>query len=174
MHGILENGKIRLRALEADDLDLLYSWENDSSIWNVSNTLVPFSKHVLKQYLEHAHLDIFQTKQVRFIIETVDGKAIGSIDLFDFDHFHSRAGVGILIAEKSSRNKGYGYDALDLLIGYCREVLQLNQLFCNITKDNTMSIRLFEKAGFEKNGLKKQWVKTFNGYVDEYFLQLIL
>ncbi|MBN2681601.1 MAG: GNAT family N-acetyltransferase [Bacteroidales bacterium] len=174
MNGILENGKIRLRAIEPEDLDLLFKWENNSSIWNVSNTLTPFSKHVLKQYLENSHLDIFQTKQFRFIIETIDGKAIGTIDLFDFDPFHSRAGIGILIADKSSRNKGFGSDALNLLIKYSEKVLQLNQLYCNITKDNTLSLKLFEKAGFEKNGLKKNWIKTSNGYIDEYFLQLML
>lgn len=174
MHPLLENNHIRLRALEPDDLDLLFAWENDTSIWNVSNTLIPYSKHILKQYLENAHLDIFQSKQVRLIVETIDNKAIGCIDLFDFDPFHSRAGVGILIADKNARNKGFASQALQLLIVYVRDVLKLNQVYCNITKDNIQSIRLFEKHGFEKTGLKKDWIKSFNGYVDEYFLQLML
>jgi diamine N-acetyltransferase len=174
MTGLLENKHVRLRSLEPEDLEILYKWENNTEIWCVSNTLVPFSKHVLKQYLENAHLDIFQTKQFRFIIETIEGEPIGAIDLFDFDPYHNRAGIGILIAEKSKRNYGFGTEALKVLINYTKKVLQLNQLFCNITADNFNSIRLFENAGFERTGIKKHWIKTFDGFLDEYFYQLEL
>jgi diamine N-acetyltransferase len=174
MHNLLENKEIRLRAIEKEDLNLLYKWENDTSIWHLSNTLTPFSKHVLKQYLDNAHLDIYQTKQQRFVIENTEGKAIGLIDLFDFDPFHNRAGIGILIADKYERRKGYASSALSLLIDYSKKVLQLKQLYCNITVDNKSSLNLFEKQGFEISGIKKSWIKTYNGYIDEYLLQVIL
>ena len=51
---ILENRSISLRAPEPEDLDLLYLWENEPSIWHVSGTLTPFSRYILKQYLDHA------------------------------------------------------------------------------------------------------------------------
>ena len=63
---------VRLRALESSDLDFLYKLENDQSVWEISNTSTPYSKYVLKQYLENAHRDIFEVKQLRLVIVQID------------------------------------------------------------------------------------------------------
>lgn len=97
---------------------------------------------------------------------------IGTIDLFDFDPYHNRAGIGILIADTSYRRQGYAAEALDILIGYCFNMLTLNQLFCNISADNTASIGLFRNKGFEQSGEKKKWLKTPAGWESELFFQL--
>lgn len=173
MRIFLENKNIKLRAVEPEDVDVLLKWENDTSIWKLSNTLTPFSKNILKQYIANAHLDIYQAKQLRLIIETNDKKPIGCIDLFDFDPFHGRAGIGILIADKENRGKGYASEALDVLIDYAFNILSLHQLYCNITEDNKESLKLFEKKGFVKVGVKKDWIKSFDNYIDEYLLQLV-
>ena len=94
---MLKGENLSMRALEPSDLELLYEWENDSSIWKVSQTLTPYSKHILSKFLENAHLDIFTTKQLRLMI-VKDGLSIGTIELFDYDPVNSRAGLGILIA----------------------------------------------------------------------------
>lgn len=172
----LENTILKLRALEPSDIELLYQWENDTSLWRVSNTLTPFSRHTLSKYIESAHLDIFEVKQLRLMIDLKDEESIvtiGTIDLFDFDPYHSRAGVGILIADKSQRNKGFASGALDLLIKYCFEMLQMHQLYCNITTDNKASLKLFANTGFQIVGEKKDWIKTINSWVGEYLLQLL-
>lgn len=169
---ILENKNIRLRALEPTDLNLLYKWENDSSIWEVSHTLKPFSLFVLKQYLESSHLDIFETKQLRMVIELKESNTpIGLIDLFDFDPFHQRAGIGILINDKINQCKGYASEALATLCNYAFKTLQLHQLYCNITVKNENSLRLFQKHEFEIIGNKKDWIRSNDIWLDEYLLQ---
>ncbi len=171
---ILEGKNIRLRALEPSDLKLLYNWENNSTIWEVSHTLKPFSIYLLKQYLESSHLDIFETKQLRLVIELIDtNTAVGLIDLFDFDPFHQRAGVGILINSKENQNKGIASEALRIFCNYAFTTLQLHQLYCNITGANEISLRLFTKQGFEIIGNKKDWIRSKNGWMDEYSLQKI-
>ncbi len=173
MH-ILENRNISLRAPEPEDLDLLYIWENDPSIWQVSGTLVPFSRYVMKQYLEHAVQDIFQAKQLRLIIQLKSNhRPVGAIDLFDFDPHHHRAGVGILIAEASNRRKGYAREALETLLEYCFQVLHLHQLYCNIAAANSASMKLFKEAGFLESGRKKDWLFDGSGYEDELMFQKI-
>ena len=171
----LENDKIKLRAPEPSDLNLLYEWENNTETWISGNTLTPFSKHVLTKYLETAHLDIFEASQLRLMIDLKNEKmqTIGTIDLFDFDSFNRRAGVGILIAEKSNRGKGYATDALQVLINYCFELLGMHQLYCNIGIENKVSLSLFKNQGFEIVGLKKDWMLRGKKYSDEYLLQLI-
>ena len=171
---ILENNHIKLRALEPEDIDLIYNWENNSAIWQVSNTLTPFSRHILSEYIANAHLDIYTQKQLRLmIVSKKNRKTVGSVDLFDFDPFHLRAGLGILIADTKDRRKSYATHALEGVKKYAFEHLLLQQLYCNISTDNKISIHLFQQAGFEITGTKKQWLKTANGWKDEYFLQLI-
>ena len=168
------NGEhIYLRALEPNDLEVLYKWENNPAIWKVSNTFAPFSKFVLEQYLVNAHEDIFTTKQIRLMVCLANNEPIGTIELFDFDVHHSRVGIGIMI-NKNAENKGYASMALDLLCDYCFESLLVKQIYCNISAGNEKSLYLFKKVGFTEAGLKKQWNKIAqNTFEDEWILQLI-
>ena len=166
--------EINLRAPEPEDLELLYEWENNTSYWIISSTIVPFSKYTLKRYLENSHKTIYETGQLRLMIDHIsDGRTIGTIDLFDFDPFHKRAGVGILIADEAYRRKGFASMALKCLVDYCFGTLQLHQLYCNILSNNSESIDLFKKMGFAEAGIKKDWVKTSDGYIDEHLFQLM-
>ncbi|RPH74950.1 N-acetyltransferase [bacterium] len=166
--------KIKLRALEPEDLELLYEWENNDSYWIISNTIVPFSKYMLKSYLKNSHKNIYEAGQLRLMIELItEKKAIGTIDIFDFDPFHKRAGLGILIADENERKKGYAKMALTCLINYCFDTLQLHQVYCNILSNNNESIDLFSKLGFIQSGIKKEWIKTADGWLDEHLFQLM-
>ena len=166
--------EIRLRALEPEDLELLYGWENNISYWTISNTIVPFSKYTLKRYLEDSHKSIYETGQVRLMIDHIaDNATIGTIDIFDFDPFHKRAGVGILIANEQYRRKGFASMALKCLINYSFNTLLLHQLHCSILSNNSESIDLFKKVGFIQSGIKKEWIRSSDGYMDEYIFQMI-
>ena len=190
----MKESDIILRAIEPSDVDLLYKWENDQSIWHLSNTVAPFSRFVLEQYILSSHQDVYTNKQLRLMIDlktevrsqksevrlqdeqlTTNNEqltTIGSIDLFDFEPMHKRAGVGILL-DASYRSKGYASKALDELIYYCFNKLNLRQLYCNISSDNDVSMNLFKKHKFEVIGVKKDWLFINNKWVDEYLLQLI-
>lgn len=170
----LELGKIRFRALEPEDIDLLFEWENDAEIWEISNTFEPYSKYILAKYIKDSQRDIYESRQVRMVIETVEGKAIGAIDLFDFDPYHFRAGVGILIHDEKDRKLGYATDALELLCLYATNYLRLHQLYANISEDNLASIHLFKSNGFDLVGTKKDWRRTQDGWKNELLFQKIL
>jgi diamine N-acetyltransferase len=174
MNNQISYGKIILRPLEPADIDLLYRWENNMEIWELSNTHTPFSKYILNEYINNSFKDIYQTKQLRLIIENWEKQPVGAVDMFDFDPYHLRAGIGILIHNPNDRNRGYAFDALKALEEYVIMSLGLKQLYANIGTDNTSSIRLFKKAGFEQTGLKKSWRKTASGWMDELFFQKIL
>lgn len=174
MNKQLSFGKIILRPLEPEDIDLLYSWENNLEIWEISNTKTPFSKHILAQYILESAKDIYETKQLRLIIQNENRKAVGAVDLFDFEPYHLRAGVGILIHNAADKNKGYASDALKALSNYAFEILGLKQLYANITADNLISIQLFEKSDFKKVGTKKDWIKTPSAWKDEILFQKML
>jgi len=166
--------KICLRALEPDDLSFLYELENDTDLWEVSNTNTPYSKYVLKQYLDNALRDIYEVKQLRLVIcEKHDNHVIGLIDLFDFDPKNKRVGLGIVIYDNASQGKGYAQEAVTLICNYAFSHLDVHQVFANITADNIKSLNLFDKLGFQKNGMKKDWVYFGGEYKDEFTYQLL-
>jgi diamine N-acetyltransferase len=168
----LKSDTLYLRALERSDLDFLFGLENDVSVWHVSNTVTPFSKEVLEQYLEQAALDIYATRQLRLMICTSGHLPIGAIDLFDFDPLHLRAGIGIIIREPY-RRQGLAGQALEMLMKYCTNYLMLHQLYCSIATDNAASLALFQQAGFQIIGKRQQWLRTPQGWLDVVELQKI-
>ena len=170
---MLKGEQIYLRTLEPADADIILKWENNSDNWRVSNTLVPFSRKLIEDYVNSAQ-DIYSIKQLRFIICLVENdKEIGTIDLFDFDPYHQKVGLGILIAELEDRRNGYAKEAVLLIKEYCFNHLNLHQVYCNILSENISSVDLFEKSGFTICGIKKEWVKSNNGWEDELLLQSI-
>lgn len=170
----MKHREITLRALEPEDLELLYDWENDMANWLISNTMTPFSRFTLKRYLENSHKDIYETGQLRLMIDhTTDNITIGTIDLFDYDPFHRRAGVGILIALEDYRRKGFATMALECLIDYSFRNLMLHQLYCSILSNNQESIALFRKLGFKQAGIRYDWIRVTDGYLDEHLFQLV-
>lgn len=169
----LKGKHIFLRALEPEDLDFIYEIENDTSLWILSDTQTPYSRFLIKQYLENAQQDIFEAKQLRLAICTAKGKAIGLIDVFDFDIKNKRAGIGILIKDEANRYKGYGKEALSLLVDYCFKILHLHQVYANVSQNNEASLKLFENDGFKKIGLKEDWSFDGQQFSNEYILQRI-
>lgn len=171
---MLQTENIRLRALEPEDIDILYKWENDTRIWKISNTIAPFSKYILRKFIEDQKYDIYETKQLRMIIESrSDKRAVGAIDLFDIDPTNRRAGIGILVYEDRDQGQGYASAALAEMIKYAFQILGLNQLYCNVLSNNLRSLNLFKSKGFTVVGLKMEWVRATDGWLDEYMLQLI-
>ena len=158
--------------MEPEDIDRMYTWENDPETWIYSNTQTPFSRFYLEQYVINSHCDIYTEKQLRLMISNTRQETVGCIDLFEFDPQNRRAGVGILI-DKHYRKKGYASESIDIMVNYAKNVLHLHQLFCNITEDNKKSLDLFKKKGFVIAGNKKQWIWKENQWIDEYFLQLM-
>lgn len=170
----LHGQTIYLRALEPEDLEFVYAIENDESIWEVSNTITPYSKFLIRQYLENAHQDIYEAKQLRMAIcKKENATAIGLIDLFDFDVRNKRAGIGIIIQHEIDRSSGFGKEALKLVIDYSFEHMQLHQLYANIGTENKASLSLFTTFGFEKIGIKKDWNFVRDAFQDEAIFQLI-
>jgi diamine N-acetyltransferase len=170
----LKGETVYLRALEPNDLDFVYAMENDQNIWEVSNTHTPYSRFLVKQYLENAQQDIYEAKQLRLAIcQEEDFPAIGLIDLFDFDPKNNRAGIGIVIQALENRKQNIGSEALELLIRYAFYNLNIHQLYANIATQNEASVALFIKFGFQKIGVKKDWTFVNGSYKDEALFQLI-
>ena len=166
----LKDELISLRSPEPEDLELMYAMENDTALWSVGNTTLPYSRYNLRQYLEQSTQNLFAELQARFVIELTDGRAAGMIDLADFDPLNSRAEVCIGLLGKH-RGKGIATRALTLLSEYALKKLHINQLFAFIPEWNEESLRLFEKNGFKKSALLEQWQRTEKGFNNVFLVQ---
>jgi len=168
---MLSTERIHLRALEPEDLDYLYRWENDDRLWAYGSTLTPFSKSVLRRYIENSGQDLYEAKQLRLVVvENATQTPIGTIDLYDFEPFHLRAGIGILI-DSAYQKQGFASEALDLMKGYAFKFLKLNQLYAFIPAMNAASQHLFRRCGFSESGLLRKWNKASEGLEDVYVYQ---
>lgn len=184
----IEGNSVRLRAVEPEDLDVLYRWENDPGIWSVSGTTEPFSLHQMRRFIaEQQAADIFRTGQLRLMIEAPAAghepspapasgrwRPVGAVDLFEFDPLNRRAGIGILIHAAEDRGQGLAADALRTLCRYGRDTLHLHQLWCHVGAENEASLRLFRGAGFTEAGRLHDWQWLADGYHDTIVMQRML
>jgi diamine N-acetyltransferase len=167
----LSSDTLLLRALEPDDLPLLYVWENDTSLWRYGSTLSPFSRYVLKEYIASCGGDLYETRQLRLmVVHRPSDACIGMVDLFDFDPHHSRAAVGILIAPAWQR-QGCAREALALLHDYAFRFLGIRMLFAHVPLSNEPSLRLFDSAGYERRGVLRDWIRVGEAYEDVLITQ---
>ena len=167
------NATIRLRAIEPEDLDLLYRIENDRQLWNIGATNVPYSRYTLHDYIATSSDDIFADRQVRLIIENGAGQTVGICDLVRFDPRHCRAEAGLVIID-SFRRQGYGYAALEALADYAQRVVHLHQLYAVVAVDNVPASELFCKAGYEQQTVLRDWLFDGHSYADALLMQRFL
>lgn len=167
----LTSERVYLRALEPEDLELLYRWENNAELWSVGNTLAPYSRFLLKEYIAESHRDLFDLKQLRLIVELRStGAAVGMVDLFDFDPQHRRAGTGVLL-DPLYQGVGLATEALELLAEYAFSFLKLHQLYAHVPAKNEPSKALFARCGFAASGVLSDWISTSEGFSDVFVMQ---
>lgn len=161
---LLENDKLLLRAVEPEDLDRLYAWENNSQLWDVGNTRNPYSKFVLKQYISQSDSNIYESKQLRLMmVSKITDETVGTVDLFDFDIHNSRIALGLFV-DTPFQGNGYAKASLRLVEEYLFDYLKINQLYVHIAENNTASILMFENENFDKTGILKDWIKMVDGF----------
>jgi len=165
------NDHITLRAMEPEDLDLLYQIENDRQLWDVGSANVPYSRYILYNYIASSSGDIYSDHQVRLIVENGVGETVGIADVINFDTKNLRAEVGIVIA-REHRQKGYAGQTLVKLSEYAMQVLHLHQLYAIVDLTNTISLQVFKNAGYEQHSVLKDWLYDGKKYRDAVLMQI--
>ncbi|MBP3850443.1 MAG: GNAT family N-acetyltransferase [Prevotella sp.] len=165
--------KIKLRAIEPEDLDLLYQIENDTRLWNVGSTNVPYSRYTLHDYIANSSDDIYADRQLRLIIENAEDNTVGLVDLMNFSPQHLRAEVGVVIMD-CYRHQGYATAAIEQICDYASRILHLHQLYSIVGTDNTSALKLFTKTGFSTHTMLKEWLFDGKKYGDALIMQRVL
>ena len=161
----LKNETLRLRSLEESDLNLLYDWENDSNNWLYTSTLMPYSKHTLLEYIRNCQTDIFALETLKLVIELTDDTAVGTLDVFNIDHFNGRAELGVFVDSKY-RGHGYATVAYNLFKDYAFGYLGWVNLYSIVPITNSPMHAVMHRTGFISSGTLKKWIKVSREYED--------
>ncbi len=164
---------IQLRAIEPEDLDLLYRIENDTRLWNVGTTNVPYSRYTLHDYIATSNDDVYADRQVRLVVENEEQETVGLADLVHFDPQHLRAETGIVVLD-TYRRKGYASAALQELCRYAIRVLHLHQLYAVVDTENVAAMQLFHENGYVQQAMLKDWLFDGRQYHDSVLFQKFL
>ena len=149
--------RIRLAAVEREDLPLFVKWLNDAEVRNGLMMYLPMSLAQEEKWFENMlNRDV---NEQPLSIEAKQGDAwvkIGNMGFFNFSHKARSAEVGIMIGNKEFWNQGYGTEAITLLLKHGFETLNLNRIMLQVYEDNPRAIRCYEKAGFIHEGSLRQ------------------
>ena len=171
---LLADDRVRLRAVEPQDLEIVYRIENDTELWGCSDTSVPYSRYAVKQFLSDTANDIYSDRQIRLIAECVgNGVPVGFADLTGFSPRHLRAEVGVVVFPEY-RCAGYGESILSLLEAYACRHLLIHNIYAVVAENNEPAVRLFRKAGFDFKALLADWLACADGYSNAWLCQKVL
>lgn len=168
---IIKGDKFRLRKAEKSDVQTIFQWENDVENWFVSNTIAPYTLKDIEDFILNRN-DVFISGQMRFIIEIDDSVSVGCVDLFDFNPKNRRIGLGILVDNKH-RGKGYGKQAVKMATEFAVSSLEVRGVYAEVAEGNLSSQRIFEASGFEKTGLKQDWLWDGQRFQNQIFYQFL-
>ncbi len=171
---IIYGERVRLRAVEHDDVKKFHEWVNDPEVTRGLAMYLPMSLTDEESWF--SSLAKRDPKEKPLAIEIRKGKhwkLIGNCAVFEIESVNSNAELGIMIGGKSEWNKGYGAEVMTLLLRHCFETLNLNRAFLRVYTDNIRAVRSYEKAGFVLEGRLREAVFKFGKYEDILIMSVL-
>jgi len=150
---VFEGQLVRLRAIAKDDLPRFVAWINDQEVARHLDFYRPISLEDEERWF--AAVATSASDSV-FTLETVTGEHIGSIGLHQIDTRARSAMLGVFIGEKRFWGKGYGTEAVQLLLEYAFDQLNLHRVFLYVHEHNPRAVRCYQKCGFVQEGTLRQ------------------
>lgn len=171
---IVYGKRIRLRAVEQEDVQKFHEWVNDPEVTRGLAMYLPLSMQGEQNWFER--ISKADPHEKPFAIDVKKGKGwklIGNCGTFSISAVNRSCELGIMIGDKSEWNKGYGAEAMTLLLQHGFETLNLNRIFLRVYEDNVRAVRSYEKAGFVLEGRQRQAVYKHGKYEDVLFMSVL-
>ncbi len=168
----LKGRRVGLAVLEKRDIKNFYKWVNDLE---VTQFLVLFTRNIryedeVEWYEEHRKK---KDDLVFSIIELKTEKLIGNTGLHNINHINRTAEFGIAIMDKRYWNKGYGTEAVTLMLDYGFNVLSLNSIVLWVYEENKRAQRVYEKVGFRKIGMRREARLIAGKFMNDIYMDIL-
>lgn len=154
-----------LRKLEKGDLERTWVWLHMQDVYDKIGVSVPFSHSQQEAWFEKT--DKATDKFVFAVCRCNDSLHLGNVSIDSIDSKHRNARLSIFLADSESRGKGYGSEALNLLIEYAFDFLNLHKVWVKMDTDDPRVVRFYEKCGFIQEGVLKQHEFKNGKYIDK-------
>jgi RimJ/RimL family protein N-acetyltransferase len=156
---LLRGKLVRLSAVSPEDLSkLIVGWIHNSEYWRLiaNGPSFPLSQEGVRKFIEK-HLEKDDLRSCFFVIRTLDGdRDIGEIELDGISYVRGESYVGIGIGEPEYQGKGYGTDAMNIILRYAFTELNLHRVSLTVFEYNPRAIRSYEKCGFRMEGRSRE------------------
>ncbi len=163
--------RIYLRPIEPEDLPLIQRWINDPEIRILEGEVLPTSISDEKEWLENLYKD---KSKVWFVVALKDNdKMIGTGGFLRIYYIWRNADLSIMIGEKEEWGKGYGTEAIRLLLNYGFEALNFHRISLGVFDFNKRAIRAYKKAGFKKEGVLRDGYYCNSKYHDVIMMSIL-
>jgi RimJ/RimL family protein N-acetyltransferase len=171
---MIYGGRLRLRAIEREDVKRYYQWVNDPEVTCGLSLYLPMSTIDEEKWFETQQERDPHERPLAIELQNGEGwKLIGNCGVFDIEWTNSCAELGIMIGDKSVWNQGFGSQVMTLLLRHCFETLNLNRAFLRVFGENARARRSYEKAGFVDEGCMRQAVFKNGKYDDVYIMSVL-
>jgi diamine N-acetyltransferase len=166
---VLRGKIVRLRAPERSDLPAFVRWFNDAEVTEYLLRGPPLSM----EQEEHWYDGLLSRESKVFSIDTLDGKLIGNVGVQRIDYSDRKADIGIVIGEKDFWSKGYGTDALTVLLGYLFDELNMERVSLFVDSRNKRAYSCYRKVGFKREGVMRHDRWKDGVYVDDIMMSVL-
>ena len=168
---MLKGEHIFLGPVARTDSEMLFGWINDPHTVRYNAPYTPVHEQIHAQWMEKA---IQSSDQVIFAIRrNVDDGLVGVVQLVDIHPVHRSAQLVIRIGSKTERGKGFGTEAVRLIIDFAFRDRNLHRVWLVVFADNERAIAAYEKAGLRKEGRLLEAFHIDGGWRDGVLMSLL-
>lgn len=171
---VLYGKRIRLRAVEREDINKFYEWVNDPEVTLGLSLFLPLSLREEEKWFEKLLDRSAEERPLAIEMrEKNSWRLIGNCGMFNVEWVNRSAELGIMIGDKSMWNQGLGTETMILLLKHGFETLNLHRLFLRVYDDNERAIRAYQKAGFKLEGVMREASFKHGKYSDVHFMSVL-
>lgn len=163
--------KTYLRPIDADDIDQFVTWLNDEEVRQYLSIATPFNNIREREWVDNLYKD--NSNIILGIVVKESNKHIGNIGLHKISTINRHAELGIFIGDKDSWSKGYGTEAIKLIVDYGFNQLNLHRIYLEVLDFNKRAERSYEKAGFNKEGTNREHIFKNGKYCDLHIMSIL-
>ncbi|EHS55142.1 GNAT family protein [Paenibacillus kribbensis] len=168
---LLEGSQVYLRPIHVEDTELYYNTLFQQDVRRLTGTQRSFTKDQIARYIEAKGQDTSSLLLLIALCE--DDRIIGDIALQDMDTMNRSAGIRIAITEQGDQGKGYGSEALVLMLDYGFGICNLHRIELNVFDYNERAIRCYEKVGFQREGVQRDALFYNHEYHDSILMSML-
>lgn len=153
---LFESPRIVLRKMTEHDIEIYHTWRNDTEVMQSTSLLLDVYDIEETQEFVRQIILASQSAKSYLIIEKESEKPIGITSLIHIDYKNRNAECIIDIGDKASWGKGYGTEAMKLLLAYGFLEMNLHRIYLRVFSFNNRAIQLYKKLGFQQEGISRE------------------